>query len=191
MCLKCFSIFRKCSLFACWLLIAICSGFHLTKQWIKASHTLVLVITFFLFLLRVDSVHSHFRQCISHMVYLPLPQSQEWLLYHNMQHRSPWMRFTSFPSAADGILKWQWRLLGFLVWFGDSGRQLWQPFKPTCHCEKAPEMCLKVTGLLWSFQKWCKKVKSNQKWASNEALKMSNFYQTEQWWRHSQSMIIN
>ena len=66
-----------------------------------------------------------------------------------------------------------------------------QPFKATCHCEKAPEMCLKVTGLLWSFQKWCKKVKSDQKWASNEALKISNFYLTEQWWRHSQSMIIN
>ena len=106
------------------LLIVICSGFHLTKQWIKASHTLVLVITFFLFLLRVDSVHSHFCQCISQMVFLPLPKSQEWLLYHNMRHRAPCMCFTSFPSAAVTILNSKWRHLRFLVWFGDCGRQL-------------------------------------------------------------------
>ena len=52
-------------------------------------------------------------------------------------------------------------------------------------------MCLEFTGSLWSFQKWCQKVKSDEKWASYEVLKMSNFYQTKQWWRHSHSMIIN
>ena len=125
------------------------------------------------------------------MVYLPLPKSQEWLIYHNLWHRAPCMCFTSFPSAAVTILNSKWRHLRFLVWFGDCGRQLWQPFKVTCHCEKAPGMCLEFTGSLWSFQNWCQKVKSDEKWASYEALKMSNFYQTKQWWRHSHSMIIN
>ena len=173
--------------------------FHLRKQRLKESHIQLFAQDIPPSLLLVDSVcalqspNSHFCQMPSD-IFLSFANKSKWLLYHKAQHRAPYLCFTSFPWAVNAMLMWKWMYmwhLGFLVWFGDCGRQLWQPFKVTCHCEKAPGMCLEFTGSLWSFQNWCQKVKSDEKWASYEVLKMSNFYQTKQWWRHSHSMIIN
>ena len=140
----------------------------------------------------------------SQIFFSPVPTSRSSLqitkhgtehhIYASLKSLEQLMQFFTEINISIQCFKWEWMetwYLVFLVWFGDCGRQLWQPFKVTCHCEKAPGMCLEFTGSLWSFQKWCQKVKSDEKWASYEALKMSNFYQTKQWWRHSHSMIIN
>ena len=79
-----------------------------------------------------------------------------------------------------------WPRLMFLEQTGPHGRQLRRPFWPTFHWERAPRMCLELTGSLWRFQKWCEKVESDQKWPSYRDLKITHFHKSrvavERWW---------
>ena len=79
-----------------------------------------------------------------------------------------------------------WPRLMFLEQTGPHGRQLWRPFWPTFHWERAPRMCLELTGSLWRFQKWCEKVESDQKWPNYRDLKITHFHKSrvavERWW---------
>ena len=79
-----------------------------------------------------------------------------------------------------------WPRLMFLEQTGPHGRQLWRPFWPAFHWERAPKMCLELTGLLWRFQKWCENVESDQKWPSYRDLKITHFHKSrvavERWW---------
>ena len=58
-----------------------------------------------------------------------------------------------------------------------AGHQLRRPFCLTSHCEKASGMRLGLTGSLWCFQKWCEKVRSDQKWPSYTLQRFENYQQ--------------
>ena len=83
-----------------------------------------------------------------------------------------------------------WPRLMLLEQTGPSGRQLRRPFWAICHCERGSEMCLELTGSLWGFQKWCDKVKSDQKWPSYSTLKVTNFYKSEPLWRRQDARPV-
>ena len=83
-----------------------------------------------------------------------------------------------------------WPRLMFLEQTGPHGRQLRRPFWPTFHWEKAPRMCLGLTGSLWRFQKWCEKVESDQKWPSYRDLKITHFHKSKRKWRQQCARII-